>query len=87
MPFPQAADQHQDANAACAASFGAAVIVHQHEPGVPVLEQTIQRLLGHRLGQAQADPTLLATMRQGMAELAVHDADQRLVDLLQQLLA
>ena len=32
VPFPQAADKHQDANAVCAAALGGAVIVHQHSP-------------------------------------------------------
>ena len=86
VPFPQAADQHQEANAACAAELGGAVIVHQHEPEAPVLQQTIQRLLGHRLGDPEADPSLLPAMRQGMEKLAIRDADQRLVDLLQSLL-
>ena len=83
VPFPQAADQHQEANAACAAALGGAVIVHQHNPEEPTLDKTIQRLLGHRLGQAQADPSLLPAMRRGMAQLAVCNADQRLRELLQ----
>ena len=85
VPFPQAADRHQDANAACAASFGAAVIVHQHNPEDPVLATTIQRLLGTRLGQPDADAQLLPQMQQGMAELAERDANQQLTGLLQQL--
>ena len=84
VPFPQAADRHQEANAACAAALGGAVIVHQHNPEEPMLSNTIQRLLGHLLGQAQADPSLLPAMRRGMAQLSVRDADQRLRDLLQQ---
>ena len=86
VPFPQAADQHQEANAACAAEQGGAVIVHQHEPEATVLQQTIQCLLGHRLGHPDADPSLLPSMREGMERLAIRDADQRLVDLLQSLL-
>ena len=70
VPFPQAADQHQEANAACAAELGGAVIVHQHTAESPVLGDTIQRLLGHRLGAVQADPSLLGAMREGMAQLA-----------------
>ena len=85
VPFPQAADRHQDANAACAASFGAAVIVHQHDPNHPVLANTIERLLGARLGQPDADPHLLQQMQQGMEQLAERDADQQLACLLQQL--
>ena len=83
VPFPQAADRHQEANAACAAALGGAVIVHQHAAEEPVLRNTINGLLGHRLGQAQADPSLLPAMRRGMAQLAVRDADQRLMELLQ----
>ena len=85
VPFPQAADRHQDANAACAASFGAAVIVHQHDPNHPVLASTIERLLGARLGQPGADPHLLKQMHRGMEQLAERDADQQLACLLQQL--
>ena len=85
VPFPQAADRHQDANAACAASFGAAVIVHQHDPNQPVLANTIERLLGARLGHTDADPHLLQQMQQGMEQLAERDADQQLARLLQQL--
>ena len=84
VPFPQATDRHQEANAACAASFGAAVIVHQHEPDKPMLGKTIQRLLGERLGKPHADPQLLLQMQQGMAQLAERDADLQLAGLLQQ---
>ena len=75
VPFPQAADGHQEANAACAARTGGAVIVHQHSPDGTALRDIIIRLLG-------ADGELLKQMRSGMEELAVWDADQRLVDLL-----
>jgi UDP-N-acetylglucosamine--N-acetylmuramyl-(pentapeptide) pyrophosphoryl-undecaprenol N-acetylglucosamine transferase len=82
VPFPQAADRHQDANAAAAAALGAAVIVLQHEPGEPALEQAVWRLLGPRLrgGTGEADPLL--TLREGMGRLAVREADQRLAELL-----
>ena len=60
-PSP-AADRHQDANAACAASFGAAVIVHQHDPNHPVLSNTIERLL-ERTWLPYAEPNLLQQMQ------------------------
>jgi UDP-N-acetylglucosamine--N-acetylmuramyl-(pentapeptide) pyrophosphoryl-undecaprenol N-acetylglucosamine transferase len=82
VPFPQAADQHQDANAACAAELGGAVIVHQHAPGHPALGNSIKRLLGARLGDADAQPKLLEQMRSGMNELAERDADAQLAQLL-----
>ena len=78
VPFPQAADGHQEANAACAARTGGAVIVHQHAPEAKALRDTILRLLG-------TDAELLQEMRTGMEKLAVQDADQRLVDLLSSL--
>jgi UDP-N-acetylglucosamine--N-acetylmuramyl-(pentapeptide) pyrophosphoryl-undecaprenol N-acetylglucosamine transferase len=82
VPFPQAADRHQDANAAAAAAAGAAVSGWPHEPGEPPLEQAVWRLLGPRLrGTASAaDP--LVELRQGMERLAVRDADQRLAELM-----
>ena len=88
VPFPQAADRHQDANAAAAAALAAAVIVWQHEPGELALEQAIWRLLGPRLrgvNGGPADP--LSALRQGMGQLAVRDADQRLARLLVELAA
>ena len=78
VPFPQAADGHQEANAACAARTGGAVIVHQHAPEATALRDIILRLLG-------TDTELLQEMRTGMEKLAVQDADQRLVDLLSSL--
>ena len=85
VPFPQAANHHQEANAACAASFGAAVIVHQHDPDKPILANTIQRLLGAQLGQHDANSQLLDQMQQGMEQLAQRDAIQQLSTLIQQL--
>ena len=83
VPFPQAADQHQDANAACAAALGAAVIVHQHDPNHPTLRDTLWRLLGTRLGGSEATESPLPGMKQAMQQLAVRDADQQLAKLLQ----
>jgi UDP-N-acetylglucosamine--N-acetylmuramyl-(pentapeptide) pyrophosphoryl-undecaprenol N-acetylglucosamine transferase len=86
VPFPQAADRHQDANAAAAAAVGAAVIVWQHDPCEPALERAVWRLLGPRLrgSAAAADP--LVAMGDGMGTLAVRDADHRLVQVLEQLI-
>ncbi|MBM5784333.1 MAG: UDP-N-acetylglucosamine--N-acetylmuramyl-(pentapeptide) pyrophosphoryl-undecaprenol N-acetylglucosamine transferase, partial [Cyanobacteria bacterium K_DeepCast_35m_m1_288] len=85
VPFPQAADKHQDANAGAAAALGAAVIVWQHPPEHPALEQAIWRLLGPRL--RGCDPTVnpLLQLRAGMERLAVRDADQLLAGLLMEL--
>ena len=82
VPFPQAADRHQDANAAAAAAVGAAVIVWQHEPGEPPLEQAVWRLLGPRLRDTASAADPLAELREGMQRLAVRDADHRLAELM-----
>jgi UDP-N-acetylglucosamine--N-acetylmuramyl-(pentapeptide) pyrophosphoryl-undecaprenol N-acetylglucosamine transferase len=85
VPFPQAADRHQDANAGAAAALGAALIVWQHPPEHPALAQAIWRLLGPRLrGCAPAADPLLR-LQTGMERLAVRDADQLLAQLLQEL--
>ena len=87
VPFPQAADHHQDANAGAAAAVGAAVIVWQHPPEHPALAQAIWRLLGPRLRGCDpvADP--LPRLRAGMAKLAVRDADALLAQQLLELTA
>ena len=92
VPFPAAADGHQEANAAAAAAVGAAVIVLQHPPGEPPLERAIWRLLGPRLRRVEAggepadggrslDPLL--ELRRGMGRLAQRHADRHLAQLLQ----
>ena len=87
VPFPQAADHHQEANAAAAAAVGAAVIVWQHAPAEPPLEQAVWRLLGPRLRGCAGSVDPLLTLRAGMERLAVREADQRLADLLVALVA
>ncbi len=85
VPFPQAADRHQDANAGAAAAVGAAVIVWQHPPEHPALERAVWRLLGPRLRGADPAVDPLGRLRAGMGRLAVRDADQQLALLLQQI--
>ena len=82
VPYPAAADQHQDVNAAAAAELGAAVIVWQHGPGEPALERSLWRLLGPRLRGAAAACDPLTGMSTAMGELAVRDADQRVASML-----
>ncbi|MEB3307494.1 MAG: UDP-N-acetylglucosamine--N-acetylmuramyl-(pentapeptide) pyrophosphoryl-undecaprenol N-acetylglucosamine transferase [Cyanobacteriota bacterium] len=82
IPYPAAADRHQDANAAAAAAQGAAVIVQQHNPAEPILERAIWRLLGPRLRGAEAKADPLVSMAEGMARLATEDASRQLVLIL-----
>jgi UDP-N-acetylglucosamine--N-acetylmuramyl-(pentapeptide) pyrophosphoryl-undecaprenol N-acetylglucosamine transferase len=85
VPFPQAADKHQDANAGAAAALGAAVIVWQHPPEHPALRQAIWRLLGPRLRGCDPAVDPLLQLRAGMERLAVRDADQLLAGVLLEL--
>ena len=87
VPFPQAADKHQDANAGAAAALGAAVIVWQHPPEHPALGQAIWRLLGPRLWGCDPAVDPLLQLRAGMERLAVRDADQLLAGVLMELSA
>ncbi len=82
VPYPAAADHHQDVNAAAAAELGAAVIVWQHGPGEPALERSLWRLLGPRLRRAEVACDPLKQMSIAMGELAVRDADQRVAAML-----
>ncbi|MEO1003198.1 MAG: UDP-N-acetylglucosamine--N-acetylmuramyl-(pentapeptide) pyrophosphoryl-undecaprenol N-acetylglucosamine transferase [Cyanobacteria bacterium J06638_7] len=85
VPYPAAADRHQDANAQAAARLGAALIVSEHAPDQPTLERAIWRLLGPRLRGVASTADPLVAMAAGMENLAVRDADQRLAHLLMEL--
>jgi UDP-N-acetylglucosamine--N-acetylmuramyl-(pentapeptide) pyrophosphoryl-undecaprenol N-acetylglucosamine transferase len=58
------------------------VIVWQHGPEDPALEQAVWRLLGPRLRGASGGVDPLLTLRAGMERLAVRDADQRVAERL-----
>jgi UDP-N-acetylglucosamine--N-acetylmuramyl-(pentapeptide) pyrophosphoryl-undecaprenol N-acetylglucosamine transferase len=85
VPYPAAADRHQEANANAAASLAAAVIVQQHPPESPVLRRTLWRLLGPRLRGCEAGADPLALLRRGMERLAMPDAHRRVARLITEL--
>ena len=85
VPFPQAADDHQTANAEAAVAVGAAVLLRQHPPGEAGLQRILWRLLGPRLRGAAAAADPLVALAAGMECLAVRDADRRLACLLEDL--
>ncbi len=85
VPFPQAADDHQSANAEAATAVGAAVIVSQHAADESALEQTLISLLGPRLSDSDTAADPLVELAAGMDRLAVRDADQVLAHLMQDL--
>ncbi|MDA0292130.1 MAG: UDP-N-acetylglucosamine--N-acetylmuramyl-(pentapeptide) pyrophosphoryl-undecaprenol N-acetylglucosamine transferase [Cyanobacteria bacterium] len=82
VPFPQAADNHQVANAEACMAVGAAVLMLQHQPEGQPLSRMLWRLLGPRLRGAEGSADPLTQLAAGMARLAVRDADQQLVNLL-----
>ncbi len=81
IPFPYAADNHQDCNASYAARFGAALIVHEDLSGEKTLRRVIKPLIQKDSSTLPSDG-LLNNMRQGMKKIAVQDAHLRLVDIL-----
>ncbi len=87
VPFPQAADAHQDANAAAAVAVGAAVLLRQRAADDPTLERTLRALLGPRLGRSEGSSDPLLGLRAGMGRLAEREADRRLAQLLVELSA
>ena len=87
VPYPAAADGHQEANAAAAVAAGAAALVPQHPPEEKGLEDCLWRLLGPRLRGAAAAVDPLVALRRGMRRLAVPDADQRVAQLLTDLVS
>ncbi|KGG16740.1 MULTISPECIES: UDP-N-acetylglucosamine--N-acetylmuramyl-(pentapeptide) pyrophosphoryl-undecaprenol N-acetylglucosamine transferase [unclassified Prochlorococcus] len=83
VPYPYAADNHQDYNAAYAAEFGAAVIVHQNTAGHKSLRRALNTLLNSYFSSRDMQSDLLAKMREGMKKIAIRDAHLQLVDVIQ----
>lgn len=84
VPYPHAADQHQEANAAAVAAFGAAVIVHENPDGAP-LDRAVRRLLGPRLSMGTPAPDPLVAMVAAMGRLARNDAAADVAKVLETL--
>ena len=88
VPYPQAIDLHQDANASFAAGLGAAVIVHQHHPDQKVLRETLERVLTKWLGRDPRAFDPLSEMQTGMRQLAegIKDSEYRVIGILEKLI-
>nr|YP_002049003.1 Undecaprenyl-PP-MurNAc-pentapeptide-UDPGlcNAc GlcNAc transferase [Paulinella chromatophora]ACB42793.1 Undecaprenyl-PP-MurNAc-pentapeptide-UDPGlcNAc GlcNAc transferase [Paulinella chromatophora] len=82
IPFPQATDNHQAANASCAAELGAAIIVWQHNQSSKTLISTLWRLLGPRLRKTDHILDPLHVMKNNMERLAISDANEQLSSIL-----
>ena len=86
VPFPQATDQHQEANATYAAAMGGAIIVHQHLPEENPLGETLVQLLHIRLSGGDCSKDPLIQMRKQMKKLGVIDAEKKIVEILESLI-
>ncbi|MYJ59838.1 MAG: UDP-N-acetylglucosamine--N-acetylmuramyl-(pentapeptide) pyrophosphoryl-undecaprenol N-acetylglucosamine transferase, partial [Synechococcus sp. SB0672_bin_6] len=84
VPYPHASDQHQEANAAAVAAFGAAVIVHENPDGGP-LGRAIRLLLGSRLSIGAPAPDPLVAMADAMGGLARNNAAADMAKVLETL--
>ncbi len=82
VPYPYAADKHQDINAAYAAEYGAAIVVHEKITGEQSLKKVIEPLLSDFSTSQSQSNELLNNMSQGMKQLAIEDSHLRLVDIL-----
>ncbi len=82
IPYPYAADNHQDLNAAYIAQFGGALIIHENvSAGQPLLNSIVRLLETSRTDDYQGN-TLLNEMSKGMENIAVRDAHLCLVDII-----
>nr|AUG32342.1 Undecaprenyl-PP-MurNAc-pentapeptide-UDPGlcNAc GlcNAc transferase [Paulinella longichromatophora] len=78
IPFPNAADKHQDANACCSTKIGGAVIVWQHNQINQSLVSTLWRLLGPRLRNTESNLDPLMTIASSIKILKMNEADKKL---------
>ncbi len=86
VPYPYAADNHQEYNAIYAAQFGGALIVHQHDPGQKALRKVLEHLFRQEPLGSDQPSHLLAEMKKGMETIAAKDAHHCLALLLRELL-
>ncbi len=85
VPYPYAADMHQDYNASYAAQFGAALIVHEDKENKLILTNILRRLLPISQSDSSQSAKLLSQMKNGMQMLARRDAHDHVIELLSKL--
>jgi len=73
IPFPQAADQHQEFNAAYMASFGGAIIVNEHNPEEHGLKKALSNLLRHNS---------LVKMKSNMNNICFRKPENKILELI-----
>jgi UDP-N-acetylglucosamine--N-acetylmuramyl-(pentapeptide) pyrophosphoryl-undecaprenol N-acetylglucosamine transferase len=78
VPFPQAADNHQQRNAEALSRAGAAEMILQRELS--------GSLLAERIGYYRSQPGSLAAMREKSRNLGRPEAARRIVDLIEELI-
>tara|TARA_Y100001968_G_scaffold32374_1_gene24934 strand:+ start:989 stop:2047 length:1059 start_codon:yes stop_codon:yes gene_type:complete len=73
IPLPNSADQHQELNAAYMASYGGAVIVHQHDPSKDILKNTISNLI---------DSNSLSEMKSNMNNYDSLNSENKILEII-----
>ncbi len=84
VPYPYAADNHQEFNALYAAQFGAAVLIHQSKSCTIGLRKILKMLLDSYSSSSRNSQSddLITNMRKGMDQIAIRDAHLNLVDII-----
>ncbi len=82
VPYPYAADNHQEINAEYAAQHGAAIIVHENQAGEKSLKRILESLLVDFFDSQNLFNHSLNQMSKSMERLAFKDAHLRVVDVL-----
>ncbi|WP_269623566.1 UDP-N-acetylglucosamine--N-acetylmuramyl-(pentapeptide) pyrophosphoryl-undecaprenol N-acetylglucosamine transferase [Prochlorococcus marinus] len=82
VPYPYAADNHQECNAVYAALHGGAFIIHQHQSSSKTLQKTIELLFRGYLSNNSIQNDLLEQMSKGMKRIASSKAHLKLVKIL-----
>ena len=77
IPFPQAADHHQDYNAAYMAGLGGAVIVNQHTKEENILKETLSNLLSSNS---------LKEMKSNMNRYDLFNPGDKLIELINEII-
>ena len=84
VPYPYAADNHQEFNALYAAQFGAAVLIHQSKSCTIGFRKILKMLLDSHSSSSRNSQSddLITNMRKGMDQIAIRDAHLNLVDII-----
>ncbi len=84
IPYPYAADNHQEINAAYAAQFGGVLIIHENTYAAQPLLKSIGNLLDLSPSVNDQGKMLLSQMSEGISKIAAPNAHLDLADIIRQ---